>query len=138
MRSVVDLLKLHEGLKLKPYRDTVGKLTIGYGRNLDDVGITVEEATRMLHHDIAQCIKQLETLAAFSGLDEVRRAVLIDMTFNLGFAGILGFKKMWKAIEAGNYDRAADEMLDSRWARQVGQRSVRLARMMKTGEWPDQ
>lgn len=136
MRSVVDLLKLHEGLKLKPYRDTVGKLTIGYGRNLDDVGITVEEATRMLHHDIAECIKQLETLAVFSRLDEVRRAVLIDMTFNLGFAGILGFKKMWKAIEAGNYERAADEMLNSKWARQVGRRAMRLSDMMRSGDWP--
>ena len=136
MRSVVELIQRHEGLRLKPYKCTAGKVTIGFGRNLEDVGITAEEATRMLHHDIAECIKQLETIDGFSMLDEVRRAVLIDMTYNLGFAGILAFKNMWRAVENRDYDKAAVEMLDSKWARQVGQRALRLSTMMQTGEWP--
>jgi len=136
MRSVVELIQRHEGLRLKPYKCTAGKVTIGFGRNLEDVGITAEEATRMLHHDIAECIKQLETIDGFSMLDEVRRAVLIDMTFNVGFAGILAFKNMWRAVENRDYDKAAAEMLDSKWARQVGQRALRLSTMMQTGEWP--
>ena len=136
MRSVVELIQRHEGLRLKPYKCTAGKLTIGFGRNLEDVGITVEEATQMLQHDIAECIRQLETIDGFSVLDEVRRAVLIDMTFNLGFAGILAFKNMWRAVENRDYDKAAAEMLDSKWARQVGQRALRLSTMMQTGEWP--
>ena len=136
MRSVVELLQLHEGLRTKPYLDTVGKLTIGYGRNLDDVGITPEEAKQMLRNDISEAIKQLETLTVFSKLDEVRRAVLIDMTFNLGFAGVLKFKKMWQAVESGNFDKAADEMLNSKWAAQVGRRAMRLSDMMRSGHWP--
>jgi len=136
MRSVVELLQLHEGKRLRPYRCPEGFLTIGYGHNLDAKPISERAAAVILEDDIQDVIRELETLTVFSRLDEVRRAVLIDMTFNLGFAGILGFKKMWKAIEAGNYERAADEMLNSKWARQVGRRAMRLSDMMRSGDWP--
>ena len=130
------LVKRHEGLRLKPYKDTVGKLTIGYGRNLEDVGITLEEAELMLEHDLDRALKDArEVIAGFDELDEVRQAVLVDMAFNLGRAGLAGFRNMRAALALGDFERAADEMLDSLWARQVGRRAQELADMMRSGEW---
>lgn len=127
-------LEKHEGLRLKPYKDCVGKLTIGIGRNLDDKGITKEEARYLLKNDIEQVRKKLMLYAWFRKLNGVRQKVLEDMSFNLGFHGLMNFKKTIKAIKCGNYSKAADEMLDSKWAGQVGQRARRLAKMMRTGE----
>jgi lysozyme len=131
------LLRLHEGVRLKPYRDTVGKLTIGIGRNLDDRGITEVEADLLLEHDLDDV--WLALIAAkpwIARLDEVRQAVLIDMGVNLGVAGLLKFKQTLAAIERGDYETAAVQMLDSKWATQVGRRAQRLARMMRDGVWP--
>lgn len=128
-------LELHEGLRLKPYRDTVGKLTIGIGRNLDDVGISREEAYALLDNDIAAAMAPLMALPWFNALDEVRRAVLIDMCFNMGWRVLSTFKVTLAAIEAGDYMRAVTNMLQSKWAGQVGPRAVRLAKMMETGQW---
>ena len=131
------LIRLHEGLRLKPYRDTVGKLTIGYGRNLDDRGITQRDAETMLRDDVADTRTALITaLPWFAELYGAREAVLIDMAFNLGPAGLLKFGRTLSAVEQGDYETAAVEMLDSKWAGQVGQRATRLAEMMRTGEWP--
>ncbi len=131
------LIKLHEGLRLTPYRDTVGKLTIGYGRNLDDRGITQRDAETMLRDDVADARMALASaLSWFPELDPVRRAVLVDMAFNLGPAGLLKFGRTLSAVEQGDYETAAAEMLDSKWAGQVGQRATRLSEMMRTGEWP--
>jgi len=131
------LVKRHEGLRLKPYKDTVGKLTIGYGRNLEDVGITLEEAELMLEHDLDRALKDArEVIAGFDELDEVRQAVLVDMAFNLGRAGLAGFRNMRAALALGDFERAASEMLDSLWARQVGRRAQELADMMRSGQWP--
>lgn len=129
------LIKLHEGLRLKPYRCTAGKLTIGYGRNLQDIGISEEEAEAMLRADIDRCKKQLETIPWFKKLCDARQAVLIDMCFNLGFDGLMKFRRTLLFIENQNYKSAAAEMLNSRWANQVGSRALRLSRMMKTGEF---
>ena len=132
--KLVKLLITHEGLRLKPYRDTVGKLTIGVGRNLDDVGITEEEALYLLKNDIRRTIKFLSAVLPFwDRLSETRKIVLIDMCFNLGAKKFMSFKKMRKALEEGNYETAADEMLDSKWARQVKGRAQTLARMMREG-----
>ena len=123
--------------RLQPYRDTVGKLTIGYGRNLDDCGITQRDAEQMLREDVEDARTALLTaLPWFRRLDPVRRAVLVDMAFNLGPAGLLKFGRTLSAVEQGDYETAAVEMLDSKWAGQVGQRATRLAEMMRTGEWP--
>lgn len=126
-------LERHEGLRLKPYRDTVGKLTIGYGRNLDDVGIAPEEAELMLDNDIDAALKELRTIDVFNELDEVRQAVITNMCFNLGFYGLMSFSKMWKAIQRKDYREAAVQMLNSLWARQVGSRSDELAKLMRDG-----
>ena len=134
MRSIEDQLILHEGLKLKPYRCTAGKLTIGVGRNLDDKGITCDEAMMLLRNDIEEITGQLERHSWYVALGPVRRKVLIDMAFNLGMGGLLGFQKMIEALERGDYERAADEMVNSRWYGQVGERGRRLEAMMRTGE----
>ena len=134
MHSIEDQLILHEGLRLKPYRCTAGKLTIGVGRNLEDKGISHDEAMMLLRNDIAEVTAQLERFDWFRALGPVRRKVLIDMAFNLGMGGLLGFQKMIEALERGDYERAADEMVNSRWYGQVGERGRRLERMMRTGE----
>jgi lysozyme len=139
-----EMLKLHEGLRLKPYQCTVGRWTIGYGHNLEahgetvPVSITLEQAERYLDQDIASaeanCRKQFPF---FSTLDEVRQAVLIDMCFNLGLRGLTGFKNTLAAIALGNYSSAAVRMIDSQWAKQVKGRAKRLADMMAYGKWPN-
>ena len=124
----------HEGLKRLPYIDSVGKLTIGVGRNLDDKGISNSEALNMLSNDIKIAETDARKLVArFPDLGDVRQRVLIDMAFNLGLGRLSKFKKTLAAIEAGDYKEASLEMLDSKWAAQVGRRANRLALMMATG-----
>lgn len=130
-QSLRDQLLLHEGIRLKPYRDTVGKLTIGVGRNLDDVGISYEEALVLLDNDILRAQSAvMHALHWAAHLDRARFEVLVNMAFNLGINGLLGFPRFLAALEAGDYPKAAREMLDSKWARQVGQRAVELATIM--------
>ena len=132
--NITDLLIKHEGLRLKPYRDTVGKLTIGVGRNLDDVGITREEALYLLGNDIFRVKAGLYDAFLWSiNLDAVRKDVVINMVFNLGLGRFKRFKRMIAAIERQDWDGAAKEMLDSKWAKQVGRRAIELAQMMKSG-----
>lgn len=132
MRNTLDALLIrHEGLRLKPYRCPSGKLTIGVGRNLEDVGISTSEAMFLLESDIYTCTKEALKFSWFSNLSDVRRDVVISMIFNIGYSGFLKFKKMIEAIEAKNYEKAADEMLASEWALQVGKRSYELSEMMR-------
>lgn len=127
-------LERHEGLRLRVYQDTVGKATIGYGRNLDDVGISRDEADFMLAGDIEKVERQLATVSEYRELDSVRQTVIANLCFNVGFYGLMQFKRMWAAIGRGNYKAASKEMLDSKWARQVGARAVELSEIMRTGE----
>lgn len=131
--KLIAQLKLHEGVKLKPYRCTAGKLTIGVGRNLDDVGISMEEADLLLKNDINNVIRRCIGLSFWSELSENRKIVLIDMVFNLGWTRFLGFKKTIDLIAKGKYAQASVEMLNSAWAKQVGKRAETLARMMRQG-----
>ncbi len=136
MTRLHEMLIRHEGLRLKPYGDTVGKLTIGIGRNLDDVGITREEAMTLLNHDIAKVQREVQkAFPWFSSLNGVRRNVVLNMVFNLGLPRFRQFKKAIAAIRANRWDEAAKQMLDSRWARQVGRRAGELASMMKSGKY---
>ena len=129
-------LERHEGLRLKPYLDTATppRLTIGYGRNLDDVGITREEADYMLANDIDKVERELDTIDEYVALDLIRQTVIANMTVNMGFRGVMQFKRMWAAISRKDYAAAAREMLDSKWRRQVGNRATELADIMRTGE----
>jgi len=126
-------LKRHEGLRLKAYQCTAGKTTIGYGRNLDDRGISIKEAEAMLQSDIAECISDLESFPYWNNLNEYRQACLIDMRFCLGGQGFRAFKQMHAAIQSNEFTRAADEMLNSRFAKQVGRRALNLADVMRRG-----
>ena len=133
MEKAAELVRLHEGLRLRPYHCTAGKLTIGYGRNLDDKGISQAEADLMLMADLAECEQDLSSFPWWERLSDTRKAVLIDMRFNLGGGGIRQFKSMLVCIALGDFTQAAHEMLDSRWAKQVGQRAVELANLMRAG-----
>ena len=134
MDALLAELRRDEGLRLKPYRCTAGKLTIGVGRNLDDVGISEAEADLLLRNDVARSMADLdEAIPWWRSLTEARQRVLVNMAFNLGATGLLGFRNTLAAIESGNYVKAANGMLQSLWASQVGERAVRLARMMVTG-----
>lgn len=132
----------HEGFREKPYRDTVGKLTIGYGRNLDDVGISELEGRVLLEQDLLKAAEQLnklmqdEVLAKhFDSQDNAARSfVLIEMIFNMGVGTFKKFKNLIAALNDQNWEKAAAEMLDSKWAEQVGQRAKTLAEVMRTNE----
>lgn len=136
MNRLKELLIRHEGIRNKPYRDTMGKLTIGVGRNLDDVGISPLEINFLLENDILKA--QSQAAAAFhwfNYLTGARRDVIISMIFNLGVNRFKDFKKMIAALEKGQYATASEEMLKSKWASQVGDRAVELSEMMKLGTY---
>ena len=136
MNKLTEQLKRHEGLRLKPYKCTAGKLTIGYGRNIEDCGITEDEATVMLNSDIAKCERQVsQNIKMRPDINDARYDVLVNMTFNMGLTGLLRFKKMLKAVKQGHYSLASVEMLDSKWAKQVPSRANELANQMRTGEY---
>jgi lysozyme len=127
-------LRIDEGIRTKPYRDTVGKLTIGCGRNLDDVGLSMAEINMLLENDIERAEKDAaELFPNFDTLSPVRRAVLVNMAFNLGRDRLGQFRKLRKAVEACDWEQAAVEMQNSLWASQVGVRAIRLAKQMKEG-----
>lgn len=131
LSPLVKQLIEHEGLRLKPYRCSAGKLTIGIGRNLDDRGITEKEAMLLLRNDILECVKDLRTIfPRFERIAETRRNVLIDMRFNLGPKRFRGFKKMIAAVKARDFEEAARQMADSQWYWQVGDRAKTLIEMM--------
>lgn len=127
-------LRRDEGVRLKPYRCSAGRLSIGVGRNLDDVGISAAEAELLLDNDIARAATDLDrALPWWRGLSEGRQRALVNMAFNLGLPRLLGFSAMLAALRAGDYARAAAEALNSRWAGQVGARAARVAAMIREG-----
>jgi len=156
MTELLDQLVLHEGLELLPYKDTLNIDTIGIGRNLEhrglseeelahigkdisdicEWGITKEQAYYLAENDVKIVEKEVcEKHPCVLELDEVRQRVIIDMAFNMGVPRLSKFVKMWKAIDEENFAEAKIQMLDSRWANQVGNRAVRLSNAMETGEW---
>ena len=156
MTELLDQLVLHEGLELLPYKDTLNIDTIGIGRNLEhrglseeelahigkdisdicEWGITKEQAYYLAENDVKIVEKEVcEKHPCVLELDEVRQRVIIDMAFNMGVPRLSKFVKMWKAIHEENFEEVKIQMLDSRWANQVGNRAVRLSNAMDTGEW---
>ena len=131
IEALKDQLILHEGLKLKPYKCTAGKITIGVGRNIEDIGITEDEARSLLDNDILRVAQELDNgLPWWRDLSDVRQRVLLDMAFNLGTPTLMKFKNTLGLIEAGDFVGASEEMLRSRWAEQVGQRALTLSKAM--------
>jgi len=144
MDHVLEQIKKHEddkhvpGERFYPYVDSVGKTTIGWGRNLSDVGISEYEAEALLSVDLAQV--ETEVRAAFpwlSSTNNVRYYAFVELAFNMGTAKLMGFKKMLAAAKQGEWNHAADELLKSRYAKQVGKRAQVLARQLLTGEWKE-
>ena len=137
MEKLIESIKHHEGVRLVPYRDTEGKLTIGIGRNLDANGISLKEAEILLRNDISKAVDDFWRLpfAVILHCNIDRRRALTEMIFNLGLPTFLTFKKMLHALECSEYEDAAREMLDSKWAVQVGERARRLANVIRTGVW---
>lgn len=135
-QTITDQLRRDEGVRRFPYADAHGKITIGVGRNLTDVGVSDAEIDDMLANDISNVNSQLMlNLPLYSKLDTVRAMVLCNMAFNMGFHGLLEFRRALACMEKQDWEGAAKEILDSQWAKQVGDRAERLAKQLTTGEW---
>ena len=140
--GLIEQIKRHEdakhipGADFRPFKDTTGHLTIGWGRNLDTVGISEHIAEMLLAEDIARAqANLLATYPMFVALDEVRLGVLVELTFNLGIGGLKGFKQLLNAVRAGDFKLAALHLLDSLYAKQVKSRAVELAKELQSGQW---
>lgn len=137
--KLLQQLKRDEGFVDHAYQDHLGYWTIGIGRLIDGKKggrITEEEALYLLNNDVDRFHAGVkEALPWFESLDEARQGVILNMAFNLGLKGLLSFKNTLAHIEAGNYTEAAKNMLQSKWAYQVGNRALRLAKQMETGQW---
>jgi lysozyme len=128
------VLKKHEADRLDLYKCSAGKWTIGTGHNIQDNGIPQEVSDLLLDIDVKDVLKKCrENFKWFCGLSETRRIVVASMVFNLGLVGFKKFRKTIICIGLKEYKGAALEMLDSRWAEQVGRRAVELADMMVEG-----
>ena len=138
MSHLTDQLRRHEGVETHAYMCPSGYITIGAGRNIDPdggIGLSESEITFLLMNDIQRCRDELEAeYEWFDGLNEARKDVLINMVFNLGSTRFRDFQRAIKAISEGKWQTAHDEMLDSRWADQVGDRAKELAEQMRSGQ----
>ena len=140
MSKLIEQLKRHEGVRTHAYQCTANMTTVGVGRNIDEdggLGLSIDEIEFLLENDIRRCKQELITLPWFSQIDSVRQDALINMCFNLGMTRLLGFKNALTAMSVGDYDTAADEFMDSRWAKQVGYRAEEVCTMIRTGSYPE-
>ena len=139
INNILDQLIRDEGIVLHEYKDHLGYSTIGIGRLIDKRkggGISLDEAKYLLQNDVAKVTTQVnEKLPWSMRLDYPRRAVLLNMAFQMGINGLLGFKNTLDMIRLGNYEGAAKGMLNSKWATQTPSRCRRLSEQMRTGEW---
>ena len=134
--NLLDQIKLEEGKRLKPYRDQMGWLTIGYGRNIDVNGISGDEAELMLANDLARFSQEVHVRLPWTdSIGDERRAVMVGMAMNMGTAGLLTFKKMLRLAEMGDWDGAAAEIISSRYHEQLPERAARYAAQLSTGQW---
>jgi len=132
--EALELIKKEEGYRQFPYTCSAGKLTIGYGFNLDDVGISEEEAELLLEFRLRKLEEEMfHTYYWFRYMSEARKAVVLSMIYQLGMNGLLKFKKMISALEDEDYTLAASEGLDSLWAKQTPERATRQMQILKHG-----
>lgn len=140
MTSILEVLERHEGFVSHAYQDHLGYWTIGIGRLIDKEkggGISKDEAYYLLGNDLARIARALDhRFPEWRSLTPNRRLVIQSMAFQLGVEGLMNFRKTLDYIRAGNFSKAADEMLDSKWARQTPKRAEELAYMMKEDEIP--
>ena len=131
--SLKERIKRHEGKRYQPYEDSEGILTVGYGRNLRDVRFSENEIELMFENDFRRAQGGAQSFAAYQQMNEIRRGVLTEMVFQMGVNGVSKFKKFLAAAFAHDWARAADEMLDSRWAKQTPERARELAKLFMRG-----
>lgn len=135
--DLLESVKKHEGLRLKAYQDSEGVWTIGYGTNLQTLTIDKNLADLWLRQKLEEAVREVSSLPCYDTIknDFVRKDVLIEMIYNLGFNGLMKFKNTIKKINERDWEGAAKEMLSSKWASQVGGRAQTLAARMRTGEY---
>ena len=131
--KVKQSLKLHEGKRNLPYQDSLGVWTVGYGHNME-VPLSDRAIEQILEDDLHSAVSELDrAFPSWKQHSENRQDVLVEMIFNLGAPRLSSFKNMWKALDDKDYPQASAEMLDSKWASQVGQRAETLAMAMLDG-----
>lgn len=136
MRDIAEkLIRDAEDIRLKAYRDSVGSLAIGIGRDLIQKGISQEEAEILFARDLREAIEDAQVVLGdtWHRLNPARQAVMVDMAFNLGRGGLSKFKQMLAALDVGNYELAALEARNSKWFEQVGRRGARNVSAIRTG-----
>ncbi len=149
-QRVIEQLKRHEGLRLYVYDDATGREirkgsrvqghpTIGVGRLLTSArGLSTIEIEMLLENDIEVVVDELNrNIPWWNELNEARQAVMVNLCFNLGWPRLSLFENMLDAAEKGNWDRAADELMDSKWFSQVGLRGLELVEQLRSGAWQD-
>jgi len=143
MEPLKDRIKHMEGFRLFPYKDSLGYWTVGFGHKMNNIGLSIlskgitnEEAEHLLDVDLEISKRGMLRLpnAVLCNCNELRKEVLICMVFQLGLAGVIKFKKMLAALEIGDYEKAADEMLDSKWNSQTPERCWQLSMLMRDGD----
>ncbi|KII34839.1 hypothetical protein NL64_06125 [Pseudomonas fluorescens] len=136
LQRVYARLSIDEDRRKRIYTDTVGKISGGVGRNLTDRGFRDDEIDLMLVNDVSEAIGECRRMFRnFDAIAEARQEALVNMMFNMGYTKLAGFKKMIAAVLANNWEEAARQMLESKWADQVGDRADRLASAMRKGGW---
>jgi lysozyme len=138
MGQLIEMIKRHEGVKDKVYKCSQGYETIGVGRNISDsgLGLSQDEIDYLLHNDLERCDMELkDSYYWYGGLNKARRDAMVDICFNLGITRLRGFVKALEAMSREQFDIAADEFMDSLWAKQVGRRAEEVTEMIRTGEY---
>ena len=136
MNKLIEQLKIHEGFRSNVYTCSGGKKTVGYGRNLQDIGISEEEAEMLLKNDIYEATNQLLNAFPFMAtFSDVRISAMINFTFNVGIGTVRKFSNTIEYLKNEDWEAAADEMMDSKWAEQVGDRAIQITEQIRTGRW---
>ena len=139
MSKIIEMLRKHESVETHAYECSANKITVGVGRNIDKdggIGLSNDEIDYLLANDIKRVNGELQrSFDWFNSLDQVRKDAMIDLCFNIGLPRMKGFKKALSAMDGVDYDTAATEFLDSRWAKQVGSRAVTITNMIRSGEY---
>jgi lysozyme len=135
-KMLIDMLARQEGKRKFAYECTAGKISIGIGRNLEDRGLSDDEIMFLLNNDIEISQSELsKTFDWFSSLNQARQDALVSMHFNIGLSSLLKFTNTLQYLSEGNFKQASQEMLDSKWASQVGNRAIELSEIIRTGKY---
>jgi len=137
--KLIEMLKRHEGVETHAYKCSASKITVGVGRNIDPeggLGLSEDEVDYLLQNDIERIISELDfQYDWFHNLNEARKDAMIDISFNLGQTRLRKFEKALTAMSKGEWDTAADEFMDSKWSKQVGNRAKELTAIIRIGKY---